>query len=306
VDTAFIFDPATGNFANAGQGASCAGANQHMNSKRYQATATLLGSGLVLLAGGTTDGTAANAVGTADLYDAAGDCFAAAGALQAKSFGHTATRLASGKVLVAGGTATVGTALKLAELFDGATFTTIVGGSQPQLTAARTFATATLLNSGKVLIAGGSGTADADLYDPSSGNGSFASVALQDTRSQHTATLLGDGTVLLAGGTGTSPLDTAEIYDPLLNTSTATGTLQTGRALHTATLLPAGKVLMTGGATASGATSSTEVFDPAGTFTNAAPLSVARMQHAAVFLFSGSALIVGGTSTATAGDLMTP
>jgi len=310
VDTAQIFDPSTGTFTLAGQGASCAGtpANQHMSSKRYQGTATLLGSGLVLLAGGTSDGTAPNAVDTADLYDPAADCFAATGALKAKRFGHTATRLVSGKILVAGGTDTTGSALSSAELFDGATFTTIAGGTHPILNAARTQATATLLNSGKVLIAGGSGAANADLYDPTTnaGNGSFSSATLQDTRSQHTATLLGNGTVLLAGGAGTPPLNTAEIYDPVLNTSTATGTLQTGRALHTATLLPAGTVLIAAGTTATGATSSTELFDPAGTFSNSAPLSVARTQHGAVFLFSGSALVVGGVSNAAAGDLLTP
>jgi succinyl-CoA synthetase alpha subunit len=188
VDTAFVFNPAAGNFVLAGQGAGCLVGT--MGSRRYQHTATLLGSGLVLLAGGTTDGSAANAVDTADLYDPAADCFAATGALKAKRFAHTATRLASGKVLLAGGTGTGGTPpLQSAELFDGTTFTTIAGLTQPTLTAARTQATATLLNSGKVLIAGGSGAANADLYDPTTnaGNGSFSSVTLQGTRSQHTA-----------------------------------------------------------------------------------------------------------------------
>jgi hypothetical protein len=302
VDTALLFNPVTGNFTSAGAG--CGGTK--MGSKRYQHTGILLGNGLVLLAGGTPDGTSGNAVNTADLYDPGNDCFAATGALKTKRFGHTATRLASGRVLVAGGTDTTNAALASAELFDGSTFTTITGAFQPTLNAARTQATATLLNNGKVLIAGGGANPDADLYDPTAnaGNGSFTTVPLQATRSQHSATVLGNGTILLAGGAG--PLASAEIYDPSSNASTVTGSLQTARALHTATLLPAGTVLIAGGTAASGATNSTEVFQPSGTFSSSAPISMPRTEHGATFLFNGTALIVGGSSVTAPGDLLTP
>jgi hypothetical protein len=67
--------------------------------------------------------------------------------------------------------------------------------------------TATLLQGGEVIVAGGAyGSADGfylgstELYDPRSG--SWASAApLNDVRKFHTAVLLSDGRVLVTGGT---------------------------------------------------------------------------------------------------------
>src|SRR5713226_7181613 len=82
--------------------------------------------------------------------------------------------------------------------------------------------TATLLNDGKVLIAGGfdatSNTirlANADLYDLTTGTFTPTG-AMSTARDGHTATLLNDGKVLIAGGFDNSgnALATAELYDP--------------------------------------------------------------------------------------------
>ncbi len=82
------------------------------------------------------------------------------------------------------------------------------------------FHTATLLPSGKVLVAGGvkGGSspplAAAEVYDPALGTWSAAgSMALP--RYHHTATLLKNGQVLVSGGASNSGyLATAEVYDP--------------------------------------------------------------------------------------------
>ena len=66
--------------------------------------------------------------------------------------------------------------------------------------------TATLLRTGKVLVAGG-GTAAVELFDPASGSWSLAP-PLAQPRSFHTATLLPWGRVLVAGN------GTAELYTP--------------------------------------------------------------------------------------------
>ena len=84
---------------------------------------------------------------------------------------HTATLLANGKVLVAGGFGRGGT-LASAELYDPASGTFTPTGS---MTNAQSWHTATLLHNGKVLIAGGLIATPlvlpdpAELYDPDSG-----------------------------------------------------------------------------------------------------------------------------------------
>src|SRR5262249_4102017 len=72
-----------------------------MASSRMGHTATLLGNGKVLVAGGT-NGT--SPVASAELYDPATNTWSAAAPMSAARQYHTATLLPNGKVLVAGGT----------------------------------------------------------------------------------------------------------------------------------------------------------------------------------------------------------
>ena len=113
--------------------------------------------------------------------------------------------------------------------------------------------TATLLLSGKVLVAGGENNFplnSAELYDPATGTWT-ATGSLATSRSSHTATLLPNGNVLVAGGFTDQnffPLNSAELYDPNSETWTPTASMNIpARAVHTATLLLNGKVLVAGG-----------------------------------------------------------
>src|SRR6516164_100458 len=108
------------------------------------------------------------------------------------------------------------------------------------LTTARLIHTATLLNNGKVLVAGGTLSdfntplSSAELYDPASGTWT-ATGSLNTARFFHTATLLPNGKVLVAGGQGSGGfLTSAELYDPSTGSWTATGDLPTARYYHTA------------------------------------------------------------------------
>jgi Galactose oxidase, central domain len=167
----------------------------------------------------------------------------------------------------------------------------------------RAFHTATLLSSGKVLVAGGqdaSGNplATAELYD--SANKTFAPTAgnLGTARRWHTATLLNDGKVLVTGGQGAAALATAELFDPTTGRFSPTGSMETARLKHTATLLSDGTVLVTGGQDSSANPVATaELYEPmSGKFLPATgTMESPRRSHTATLLADGkNVLLTGG------------
>ena len=163
--------------------------------------------------------------------------------------------------------------------------------------------TATLLNDGRVLIAGGAGVrfrngvAGAEIYDPAANTFSPAGNMI-GARGGHTATLLADGRVLIAGGyDGGKDLASAEIFDPVTGTFTATGDMITAKEQHTATLLRTGKVLISGGFQYRGS----ELYDPAtGAFTPISDADLAGSGATATRLNDGTVLTVGGSAAANA------
>ncbi|RKI75408.1 kelch-like protein [Corallococcus sp. AB049A] len=171
--------------------------------------------------------------------------------------------------------------------------------SAASMSTARYNHTATVLPSGKVLVAGGeSGSAgpfsSAALYNPTTNT--WASTGSMTTaRSAHVSVLLSSGKVLVIGGTFGSTT-TAEVYDPATGTWTATGSLSTLRTNFTATLLSSGQVLVTGGRGTGGVyLTSCELYDPAtGTWSTTGSLATGRMDHSAVLLGNGQVLVSGG------------
>jgi hypothetical protein len=216
----------------------------------------------------------------------------------------TATLLADGKVLLAGGRRQASAILNSAELYDPASGTSTAAAAP--MTAARYLHTATLLADGKVLLAGGSGGASgpilntAELYDPIAGTFTATGFSMTSARQYHTATLLLDGMVLIAGGGRASAgqvVSSAELYDPTTGMFMATNAPMTAaREYHTATRLPDGKVLIAGGFNGSSNLNTAELYDPVSrTFTaTSTPMTSIREYHTATRLPDGRVLLAGG------------
>lgn len=175
--------------------------------------------------------------------------------------------------------------------------------STDSLSRARYSHTATLMNGGKVLVAGG-GLADGsvlnqvELYDPTTGKW-VTTGSLSQPRMGHSATLLSGGRILVVGGwDGSAYVASAELYDPTKGTWTVTGALNQERQYHTATELPDGRVLVTGGWNDSFTLTSAELYDPVtGRWTATGALSQPRDSHTATLLPHGKVLVVGGWGT---------
>jgi uncharacterized protein (TIGR03437 family) len=146
-DTAEIYDPSTGGFAPAGS----------MRAVRGHHFAVLLPSSKVLVGGGF-----GSDIASAELFDPATKGFTSTGGMtNASRASSTATLLASGQVLVAGGTNGVGTSnTSSAELYNPGTGTFSFTGS---MGTARCCQVATTLLDGRVLVTGGYAGGDASL-----------------------------------------------------------------------------------------------------------------------------------------------
>jgi hypothetical protein len=181
------------------------------------------------------------------------------------------------------------------------------------MAAARADHTSTLLEDGRVLVAGGmveNGVflGSAELFDPRSG--SFSSLpAMTAPRVGQSATLLRDGRVLIAGGSAGRHTDesgrwagnilkSTEFFDPHSSRFTPGPDMGSARSGQEAVLLVSGKILIIGGWTPrDSALRDVELYDAARNRFEAGPaLSAPRGSAASVRLKNGNVLICGGAA----------
>lgn len=219
-------------------------------------------------------------------------------------FKHVATWLqASGKVLVTGGYTGLGGAPQAsAELYDAATGTWSLAAP---MSIPRANHTATVLDSGKVLVVGGNSTNGdtntAELYDPETNTWSSAGEVYMP-RSVHTATLLYSGKVLVTGGSWqflpySAPQD-AQLYDPATNTWTAAGAMSTGRTNHLALRLFSGLVMVLGGGY-----DQVDLYDPYNNlWTQGSSLPYGGLAVTMTIMYSGKVLVTHSNGQASLYD----
>ena len=185
--TAELFNPTSGAWTTTGS----------LVTPRLDHTATLLPGGKVLVVGGvggipsTTQSSGASLTST-EIYDPSSGTWSAGASLNTPRTGHTATLLPSGKVLVTGGSGTVG-AVASAEVYDPVANTWTVVAS---MATARQGHSAGLMFNGTVLVAGGT---NAEVYNPVTNTWSSAGELLVP-RTSFVLQVLQDNRVLLSGG----------------------------------------------------------------------------------------------------------
>ncbi|MBZ4374167.1 kelch repeat-containing protein [Corallococcus sp. AS-1-6] len=271
-----------------------------LRRSRAQASAVVLPSGKVLVAGGLSN---EDHLASAELYDPATGTWELTGAMATRRSKPTLVLLSTGKVLAVGGANEE--ALHTAELYDPAvgTWTAV-----PDPVVGRTEATVTALPSGHLLVTGGQTLAGVTVntverVDPLTGTRTVLG-GLQKVRRGHQALLLPSGRVAVWGGTrpDNNQETQAELYDPATGTSSAAGTVPVwgseGVALRSAT------VLLTGGTSASGVVAPMLWNPVTGTLSPAGTLAEPRVQHRALLLPDGRVLVVGGYAPTTFGAVL--
>jgi hypothetical protein len=191
VATSDLYDPGGNSWSAAGS----------MVAGRAGHTATLLGSGQVLVVGG------AGRV-DAELFDPASREWRRTEDPLIAHVGHTATRLMDGRVLVVGGDTAA------AEVYDPERQE---WRTTEAMTRARTGHAATLLANGHVLVSGGLSSNESqdstEIYDPATNKWTSAT-PMGTPRRGHSMTPIGVAALLVAGGrNGAQPLAGAEVGD---------------------------------------------------------------------------------------------
>jgi hypothetical protein len=253
------------------------------------ATVVIVVAGAAILGAPTPEKTARPSRTYQDVFSPAG--------MAKMCVGCSLTALPGGQVLLAGGYVQDSAPTATEQLWDPQSGSWTPTGS---LDERRTQHAAVLLETGKVLVAGGTGLdatgkslqnlTSSELYDPQ--NGTWSPTGSLSKPLGSTATLLGDGTVLMTGS------GMSELYDPSTGRWTPGGSLVAARSGASQTLLANGTVLVAGGVASTSAgmvsLSSAEIYDPrTRAWTPTGSMLSTRAGQSATRLADGRVLVTG-------------
>lgn len=265
-------------------------------ARYFYSSATLLGNGTVLLAGGL-DGTGTE-TNTTEIFNPVTSTFSAGPPMATARYGHSATLLNNGTILIAGGLANPNIATNTTEIYNAG-----VWSAGTPLIAARGLMTGTKVSNGDVVIAGGSdsgvGLNTIEVYHTNNTVTTLAGT-LQYLTDFHEAVLLPNGKVLVTGGYDMSTyyvVDVAQEIDPVAGTVTGTAIFpRGGRIGHSMTLLDDGRVLIQGGE------DSSYVYHDAEFYESAAAVAIQSSGCTAPYTYS----LTSGTGTLYSSGLYVP
>ncbi len=165
------------------------------------------------------------------------------------------------------------------------------------MATARYLSTVTLLDSGKILLAGGGTSSTAEVYDPATHTAKATTTTMSVGRSGAAAAKLASGKVLVVSGgagSGPTPQSSVDLYDPTTDKFTAAAPLTPPRFQLAGVALPSGKVLVAGGQDATTNYSNVDLYEPlTNTWTAAAPLLHPR-SWAKIAVVGGKVYVGGG------------
>lgn len=298
------YDPASGHWSIVGR----------MTTSRRAHTETVLGDGTVLVAGGAYGNFAGfNFLASSDRFDPQAGRWFSTGDMQITARGipsisgrqsHTATALADGRVLVAGGDGyltdfTTDVIFATAELYDPAGGAWTLTGN---MNVARSEHAAVELQDGRVLVLGGSTSgatplASTEIYTPAIRSTIGWMTAWRDRATRFGAPLgyASQTPAKPAWRHAAYPLITLYSARSSIGKWTQTGSMHVARIGAPATLLPNGKVLVEGCDAPNVTGTTAELYNPAsGTWTTTGSMHFARCNHAAILLHNGNVLVAGG------------
>ncbi|MGA3058599.1 MAG: protein kinase [Candidatus Limnocylindrales bacterium] len=275
-----------------------------------------LSDGSVMVAGGWQG---ANPVASAEILDGSSGQWIALPPMETPRSQATVTDLGNGRVLVVGGWirsngSDAWTATDTAEIYDRASNTWVWTHA---MSTARALATATKLEDGRVLVAGGDQAwssssaqqvlSSAEIYNPSDGSWSGAG-NMSAPRAAASAGLLPNGHVLVAGGWANGNkygMASVDQFDPNAGWSRV-GDMPGPHAQGRLVTLRDGRVLMMAGLDSAGkATPTVELYNPnTSTWVRTGSLQQGIYWPAAVVLSDGRVLVVGGWNDTAATHLV--